>query len=410
MSSSKYQVFKFDCSTRLWNGNLYGDLATSPYSTPGCEYDSIRKVMWIFPASGRPIVFDYKTDPANPARHRVNGPSLTTGNYLMTMTHMPSRDMMIFLNGSTLGCPSNKEWFRYPRIFAFRTSGYTFGSTTFNSPVFELPCSPSADYYRDQIARGLPTGWPGYRTGSQLAADEEGGWMGATDIGNLIAGGHWGNGANPLGQFVASAATNVISFPNGLTGLTVNASINFHRYGGMSLQPTGVFPGGLVIDRVYYVKTIAGNDITISATPRDTSGLFGPDVDITSDGGGDSYIPNAYKVRGCQDRLEYCEEDDCLIFLEKHLGTEHGVPRVDQTTINLWRLRPPPIGDEAIGPWTWEKEPIQQTPGCGGAAMVNVRTMPPWAGRARYIPELKLFYYTDRPNTPFQVIRSSDWT
>ena len=78
-------------------------------------------------------------------------------------------------------------------------------------------------------------------------------------------------GAN-LGGFTA-LATDVITIP-GLTGVAVNDQIAFFALPGDTL-PTGVTEG-----TVYFVKTVSGNDITISTT----SG--GATVDITAVGKG----------------------------------------------------------------------------------------------------------------------------
>ena len=78
-------------------------------------------------------------------------------------------------------------------------------------------------------------------------------------------------GAN-LGGFTA-LATDVITIP-GLTGVAVNDRIAF--FGG----PADVLPTGVTEGTLYYVKTVAGNDITISTTQG------GVTVDITAAGKG----------------------------------------------------------------------------------------------------------------------------
>ena len=75
-----------------------------------------------------------------------------------------------------------------------------------------------------------------------------------------------------LGGFTA-LATDVITIP-GLTGVAVNDNIAFFATPGDTL-PTGVTEG-----TVYFVKTVSGNDITISTT----SG--GATLDITAAGKG----------------------------------------------------------------------------------------------------------------------------
>lgn len=78
-------------------------------------------------------------------------------------------------------------------------------------------------------------------------------------------------GAN-LGSFTA-LATDVITIP-GLTGVAVNDNIAFFA------QPGDALPTGITEGTVYFVKTVSGNDITISTT----SG--GATVDITAAGKG----------------------------------------------------------------------------------------------------------------------------
>lgn len=78
-------------------------------------------------------------------------------------------------------------------------------------------------------------------------------------------------GAN-LGGFTA-LATDTITIP-GLTGVAVNDNIAFFSAPGDTL-PTGITEG-----TVYFVKTVSGNDITISTTAG------GATVDITAAGKG----------------------------------------------------------------------------------------------------------------------------
>lgn len=78
-------------------------------------------------------------------------------------------------------------------------------------------------------------------------------------------------GAN-LGGFTA-LATDIITIP-GLAGLAVNDTIAFFA------SPGDTLPAGVTEGTVYFVKTVAGNDITIAAT----SG--GITIDITAAGKG----------------------------------------------------------------------------------------------------------------------------
>ena len=124
---------------------------------------------------------------------------------------------------------------------------------------------------------------------------------------------------------------------------------------------------------------------------------------------GDPAHADPNKVRGINDRLEYCDYEDCLLYVERQSGTDNGTTRANQTQIKLWKLHPPAIGQEVSGTWTWDLEIINPAAGSGGAGFFNMNEMPAWGGKTKYIPALKCIYYTDRPGTPVQVIRSVDW-
>lgn len=79
-----------------------------------------------------------------------------------------------------------------------------------------------------------------------------------------------------LGPFTAVAATDTITLP-GLTGISVNDRIAFYAEAGSAL------PTGLTAGTVYFVKTAAANDITISTTAG------GATVDLTTAGDGVAY-------------------------------------------------------------------------------------------------------------------------
>lgn len=78
-----------------------------------------------------------------------------------------------------------------------------------------------------------------------------------------------------LGPFTA-LASDTITIP-GLTGLAVDDRIIFHAVDGSAL-PTGITEG-----TSYWVKTVSGNDVTISATQG------GATLDITAVGDGIAY-------------------------------------------------------------------------------------------------------------------------
>jgi hypothetical protein len=81
--------------------------------------------------------------------------------------------------------------------------------------------------------------------------------------------------ATLLGPGVAETADNTIRFGNNaLTGVSVGQKILFIT------SPNGVTPGGVATNTVYYVKTVSGDQLTISAS----SG--GATLTITSDGSG----------------------------------------------------------------------------------------------------------------------------
>ena len=75
-----------------------------------------------------------------------------------------------------------------------------------------------------------------------------------------------------LGAFTA-LATDVITIP-GLTGVAVNDNIAFFA------EPGDTLPAGITEGTVYFVRTISGNDITLSTTAG------GAVVDITGPGKG----------------------------------------------------------------------------------------------------------------------------
>lgn len=75
-----------------------------------------------------------------------------------------------------------------------------------------------------------------------------------------------------LGPFTA-LATDTLTFP-GLSGVAVDDRICFYAVGASSL-PTGITEG-----TVYFVKTVSGNDVTISTTQG------GSTLDITAAGDG----------------------------------------------------------------------------------------------------------------------------
>jgi hypothetical protein len=127
----------------------------------------------------------------------------------------------------------------------------------------------------------------------------------------------------------------------------------------------------------------------------------------------DHYGKPTSDTRAANDRLEYCEEEDCLLYLERTIGTDQGTAgaRVNQHTLVLWKLMPPPVGQEITGTWTWKREVIYETAGCGGGAIkITYANQPSWGGKARYIPSLKCLAYIDDVTGPVQVIRSVDWT
>lgn len=75
-----------------------------------------------------------------------------------------------------------------------------------------------------------------------------------------------------LGEGTAKATTDTITIP-GLSGVSALDEIAFFA------PPKDALPAGITAGTIYFVKTVSGNDITISAT----SG--GSTLDITADGG-----------------------------------------------------------------------------------------------------------------------------
>jgi hypothetical protein len=92
----------------------------------------------------------------------------------------------------------------------------------------------------------------------------------ASSTGKLL---HFGPIGSKLGPFTAIAAGDLITIP-GLSGVAVDDRIAF--FAG---DPTGL-PSGIAEGTVYYVKTLSGNDITVSTTQG------GAAVDVTAAGDG----------------------------------------------------------------------------------------------------------------------------
>ena len=86
---------------------------------------------------------------------------------------------------------------------------------------------------------------------------------------------HKGPIGSALGPFTATAA-DVVTVP-GLTGVVLDDRVAFF------VSPASTLPGGIVEGTVYWVKTVAGNDITLSATQG------GVTLDITSAGDGTAF-------------------------------------------------------------------------------------------------------------------------
>ena len=98
-------------------------------------------------------------------------------------------------------------------------------------------------------------------------------WMtgtAASSTGKLL---HVGPIGTKLGPFTALAAGDLITLP-GLSGVAVDDRIAF--FAG---DPSGL-PSGITEGTVYYVKTVSGNDITVSTTQG------GAAVDVTAAGDG----------------------------------------------------------------------------------------------------------------------------
>jgi len=126
-------------------------------------------------------------------------------------------------------------------------------------------------------------------------------------------------------------------------------------------------------------------------------------------------VLNTSKYRLINDRLEYCEYEDCLFYLERQRGWEDqkDIPkasRTSQTEIVLWKLMPPPIGQEETGSWDWVREPLIRNPVYNDPGAISTYyEAPSWGGKVKYIPALKCAYYTDKPDLPVQAFRSADW-
>lgn len=86
---------------------------------------------------------------------------------------------------------------------------------------------------------------------------------------------HKGPIGSALGPFTATA-TDVVTLP-GLSGVALDDRIAFF------VSPGSTLPAGIVEGTVYWVKTVAGNDVTLSATQG------GVTLDITSAGDGTAF-------------------------------------------------------------------------------------------------------------------------
>ncbi len=335
IKTDKWQVFRFDCATKVWSAWQLGDRLTSQRPEPTLMYDSTRKLIWARGGSGRPQVLNYNTM----TRDYPAGPSVNvSGGYIPGFVYMPTRDLVVYMwpsNSGTDTFPVRDGWvnrgqgdgkgcYMFPRISAYRLTGYNFPNSSWTATPFELDVRPYSSFQaRDRLDQGLgDTGWPGYRSvanGRLLGGERT--WKGATDSGCLMQGGAWG--------WLSHA--------------------------------------------------------------------------------------DSSKVRGINDGLDYCEKEDCLFVVERQPGPENGTsfPRANNHTIILWKLMPPPIGQEqpGAGVWTWVREILKEKDlAVGGSGIARSTEMPNWGGKTPYHPKVKCIMLTDRPNMPVQALRSKDWT
>lgn len=96
------------------------------------------------------------------------------------------------------------------------------------------------------------------------------GTVASTGTGKLLYSGPIGTNQ---GAFTGADSGDVLTIP-GVTGVAVNDPMSFYA------TPGGTLPGGITTGVIYYVKTISGTAITLSAT------LGGGTLAITSDGDG----------------------------------------------------------------------------------------------------------------------------
>jgi hypothetical protein len=106
-------------------------------------------------------------------------------------------------------------------------------------------------------------------------------------------------------------------------------------------------------------------------------------------------------VFGSKDKLDYCEYDGCVYYLERATA--------GQTTCTLWKLTPPAVGQEQSGTWSWSNETIQMAVGTTSYACNGTGKEPSWGGRARYIHAVKSIIMSDGSTLPVQAIRSANW-
>lgn len=118
----------------------------------------------------------------------------------------------------------------------------------------------------------------GFIRASQLNFRGDGSWTPTKQPGYQFI----GKGARQFGDFTASAATNRITFTDGIpSGFGVDKKIAFNNPYGETI------PGGIVSGCIYRVETVGANYVTLKHLA--VTGTPGTQVDITSDGAGFYY-------------------------------------------------------------------------------------------------------------------------
>jgi hypothetical protein len=381
--AAEQSVWCLDLETKLWSRWKAG-LGDASYSMPGLEWDDFNKVMWYIKVSGAPCALKFPER----TKTQLAGPSLNqSGGYAPHACFMKARKLMVTM----------------------LSVGPAVASNTLNSgdewitPIV-LTVTP-ADRYR-VLSIGVNIASGGAIITLQKSYDSSGGpWVDCqswnTDTGENYL---WSTDTlyDTTADRLAATGANIwyrIGIKAGDYTTGTHWAWMHCRIPRFTVWDVSGFQWGVANQTLPSYSISTPQDYWDGSWPRDEGVLMHETGEM-------------YKPHGVNDRLEYCDYDDCLFIIDRPLTTPAG-PRVGpvQTYIDFWRLRPPAVGREALDPWLWEKERIEDgTPAPKtGAGFYRTGGFPHLAGRSKYIPSLKCVAFTDRPEVPVQVIRSKTW-